>query len=49
VDTVDFTPTIGEEGKHTYAFTAESSYGAVVQESMYMKGVPRGIFSKIYP
>jgi hypothetical protein len=32
---------MGGDGKQTYAFKAELSYGAIVQEGIYMKSVPR--------
>jgi len=46
VDPIDFTPVTTDDGEQTYAFKGELTYGAVLQEVIYMRGVPRGIFSK---
>ena len=43
VDHVGLSPTETPGGGQTYAFKADLTYGAVIQEVIYLRGVPRGI------
>jgi site-specific DNA recombinase len=43
VDAVDFTPVTTLDGQQTYSFKGDLTYGAVLHEVIYMRGVPRGI------
>ena len=46
VDPVDFTPVIMPDEQQAYAFRRDLTYGAVIDEVIYVRGVPRGILSK---
>jgi len=43
VDRAEFTPVESGNGKRTYAFRGELSYGVVLREAVSMRGVPSGI------
>ena len=46
VDKVGFTPVVQGNGKQTYTFRAELTYGAILEEHIYSNGAPRGNFPK---
>ena len=46
-DRVEFAPAVLENGDRTYAFKGELSYGAVLREAIYLRGVPSGIRTRV--